>query len=102
MIAVPKAVLDTLAQNLTFYMLIGVVIVVVISQINRKIGAILGIVFWGSVAIIGNHAYGMGGAIGIGGVRFSEPVFYGLCAFLAGINVLAAVTSKKRAQRERD
>jgi hypothetical protein len=92
-------VLETLAQNLTIYMMVGVVVVVAISQVNRKLGAALGLAFWISVAVIGNQAYAMGGAIGIGGTRFSEPTFYAICAFLAAINVVAAVTSKKSRKR---
>lgn len=91
--------LDTLAHNLTIYMMAGVVIVVAISQVNRRVGAILGIVFWLSVALVGRHAYSMGNAIGIANIRFSEPVFYGLCALLAATNVFAAIAAKRRSRQ---
>src|SRR5689334_2922895 len=90
-------VLDTLAENLSVFMMVGVIIVVGLSQINRRIGAILGVVFWSLVAVVGHHAYGRGGAIGILGIKFSEGTFYGLCAALAAINVVAALAAKPKA-----
>jgi hypothetical protein len=78
---------DELVKNLDTYMLIGVVSIVAISQFNRKIGSVLGIIFWISVAFLGYQAFNSGGGIGIGSVALSPTIFYGICAILIVVNI---------------
>ena len=79
--------MDELIKNLDTYMLIGVVSIVAISQFNRKIGSILGIFFWISVAFLGYQAFSAGGGIGIGSVALSPAIFYGICITLIVVNI---------------
>ena len=79
--------MDELVKNLDTYMLIGVVAIVAISQFNRKIGSILGIVFWITVAFLGHQAFNSGGGIGIASVALSPNIFYGICATLILVNI---------------
>jgi hypothetical protein len=85
--------------SLPMYMMIGIILIIGISQFNRIAGGILGVVFWITVAIIGTRAYDEGGAIGIPGYKFSQPLFYGICGVMAAFSAFAAYTAwMKRAR----
>ncbi len=92
-------------EGLPIYMMVGIVIVIGASQINRVAGAVLSVIFWGAVAFVGNAAYDAGHAIGIPGFQFPRPLFFVICAAFAAMHVFAGysyVRSKRHeAQRRR-
>ena len=77
-------------------MMIGIVLVVGISQFNRILGGVLGVVFWTAVAFTGLLAYDQGGAIGILDIRFPREIFVGLCLLFVGIHAAGAWSAWKR------
>lgn len=91
--------IDSILDSMVVYMIIGIIVIVGISQLNRTAGSALGIVFWVAVAIVGSAAYDRGGAIGfVGGVKMSLPVFLALCLALVAFN---AFNLYKETQRKR-
>ncbi len=92
--------LEDIVRDLPTYMLVGIVIVIGISQVNRVIGAILGIMFWALVAFVGSFAYDMDAALGIAGVAFSRSTFYLVCGAFAAFHVATAFVAF-RAKRRR-
>ena len=87
---------EEIIQNLPTYMLVGIIVVVGVSQINRLIGAGLGIVFWGATAYVGSVAYETGGELGVGSLRFGQTAFYALCITFMLFNVLLGYVAIKR------
>jgi hypothetical protein len=86
-------------SSLPMYMMIGIILVIGISQFNRMLGGILGVIFWIAVALIGTGAYEQGGGIGLPGFRFSRELFYGICAIFAlfsGFTAYMAYVKKTR------
>src|SRR5687768_13093085 len=81
-----SSALDEILKALPVYMMIGIVLVVGISQFNRILGGVLGVVFWTAVAFIGLLAYDQGGAIGILDIRFPRELFVGLCLLFVAIH----------------
>lgn len=81
-------------------MMVGIVIVIGISQVNRVVGAVLGVVFWIAVAVVGTFAYDQGGALGVLGIQFSRSLFYAVCAVFTILHVLGAWTALARKRRE--
>jgi hypothetical protein len=88
--------LDEILKALPVYMMIGIVLVVGISQFNRILGGVLGVVFWTAVAFIGLLAYDQGGAIGILDIRFPREIFVALCLLFVGIHAAGAWSAWKR------
>jgi hypothetical protein len=86
-------------SSLPMYMMIGIIVVIGVSQFNRFIGGILGVIFWIAVAIIGSGAYDSGGAIGVPGFRFSQPLFYGICGLFAAFSAFSAYTAWQKKAR---
>ncbi len=78
----------TLVENWTTYLMIGIVVVVGVSQINRLLGASLGILFWIAMAVLGHFVYAAGAGIGFPGLIFPEWVFLLLCAGLIFTQVM--------------
>lgn len=78
----------TLVENWTTYLMIGIVVVVGVSQINRLVGASLGILFWIAMAVLGHFVYAAGAGIGFPGLIFPEWVFLLLCAGLIFTQVM--------------
>lgn len=91
--------LQDIVHNLPGYMLVGIVIVVGISQLSRVIGAILGVLFWCAVALVGNFAYDMNGALGVGGYAFSREVFFLVCGAFALFHVATAFAAYQQRRR---
>ena len=87
--------MDALVQNFELFVVIGVIAVIAISQFNRMAGASIGVVFYIAMAVVGTHVYEAGGQIGIGGTRFTLPMFYGFVAVVAAITVLPAFLRRK-------
>lgn len=92
--------MDAVLQSLTLYMMIGIVIVIAVSQVNRFIGSLLGIAFWAAVAFVGSHAYDKGNAIGIPNYPFPRPLFYLICAIFMLFSAGRAYTAYHRQQRQ--
>lgn len=91
--------IDNILANFPTYMMAGIVGVVVISQLNRMLGSVLGTGFWICVAFLGNAVYERGGQIGLPSWPFPKPVFFGLCAaFMAlnGASIYATLSKRKR------
>lgn len=96
--------MEAILESLTVYMMIGIVIVVGISQFNRVLGSILGILFWIAVAAVGTTGYERGGAIGLLGIEFSLLGFYAFCGAFAlfnAFNLWMALQRKRRAAARR-
>jgi hypothetical protein len=96
-------VVDEIVKNLDMYMLVGVIAIVAISQFERKIGSILGIFFWASVAFFGHQSFSMGGGVGIGDKHLPPGIFYGICFLLMAVNIgngFFVVRRKRRALSE--
>jgi hypothetical protein len=89
-------VLDLLIPNFTMFMLVGIVLIVGLSQFHRTAGAALGAVFWAVVAVVGHEAYARGHRLGLGKVEFSEGLFLSLCAGFALMNIAIAWTAHRR------
>jgi hypothetical protein len=87
--------LDALLESLPVYMMIGIVVVVGISQINRLIGSALGIVFWIGVAAVGSTAYDKGGGIKLLSFEFSRPIFFLFCGVFVAFNALSLYKAMK-------
>ncbi len=93
--------MTSIFESLTTYMIVGIIVVIGISQFNRVAGAVLSVIFWGAVAFVGHNGYAQGHAVGLPGTPFSEPVFLGVCAFFMLLHVGAAFTymsNKRRAE----
>jgi hypothetical protein len=89
-------------KSLPMYMMIGIVVVIGISQFNRLIGGILGAVFWIVVAVAGSQAYDQGGGIGLPGFMFPRELFYLICVLFAAYQAYfayRAYVKKVRAPR---
>jgi hypothetical protein len=91
---------EAILKSLPAYMMVGIVIVVGLSQINRVLGAVLGVVFWIAVAIVGSFAYDQGGALGLLGMQFPRGVFYALCGTFTVLHVFGAWTALARRRSE--
>jgi hypothetical protein len=88
-------------KSLALYMMIGIVIVIGISQFNRLIGAILGVIFWIAVAIVGTSAYDQGGGVGIPGYVFPQPMFYTLCVVFGVVSAIQGLRAWGQKRRNR-
>lgn len=87
-------------ENFPTFIMVGIVLVVGASQLNRKWGAVIGMLFWVGVAIVGHFFYATGDAIGFPGFPLSEPLFIGLCALFFGAQYLAFRSGLVRERRE--
>jgi hypothetical protein len=92
-------IVSSLLESLPMYMMIGIILVIGISQFNRIAGGILGVVFWGAVAVIGSAAYDQGGGIGVPGFRFSRELFYGVCGLFSAFSAFSAYTAYTKRSR---
>lgn len=94
--------MNELIERFPIVMVVGVVLVVGLSQVNRLLGSILGVIFWIVMAVIGSFIYDAGGAVGIASVRFPQSVFLGLCGLLLLANLATGFSAlkKRRAQAE--
>ena len=88
--------MDVLVENFQLFALIGVIAVVASAQIDRRLGAGVGVVFYTALAIVGTAVYGRGGELGLGGFRFTQPVFYVFVAVLFAISVVPGFVKRKR------
>lgn len=83
--------MQNVLQSLSIYMIVGLILVVGISQVNRLIGGILGVVFWIAIAILGKFAYDEGGSMKLViGPEITREIFYVLCAFFAAFSGFSA------------
>ena len=80
-------------------MMIGIVVVVGISQFNRILGSILGIVFWIAVAMVGATAYDKGGGISLLSLEFSKSGFFLFCGAFVAFNVFNLYMAMQRRRR---
>ena len=85
--------------SLTVYMIIGIIVIVGISQFNRILGSILGVVFWISVALIGGTAYDKGGHINLVSFEFSRSGFYIFCGAFVAFNLFNLSMAMKKRRR---
>ena len=76
-------------------MMIGIVVVVGISQLNRMVGSILGILFWIGVAMVGSTAYDKGGGIKLVSFEFSRSAFFLFCGVFVAFNALTLYKAMK-------
>lgn len=88
--------MQALIERFSLVMIVGVLLVVGLSQVNRVLGSILGIAFWIVMGAVGAFIYDSGGAVGVASVRFPLPVFLGLCGLLLVANVATLVGALKR------
>ena len=93
--------MDAIHNGLPVYMLIGIVVVIGIAQINRVLGSVLGVLFWIAVAFIGNDAYAKGHQVGLPGIPLSRGAFFGMCALLAGMQVVSLFHSLQQKRRQK-
>jgi hypothetical protein len=91
--------LESLLASLPVYMMIGIVVIVGISQFNRILGSILGIVFWIAVALVGATAYDKGGGISLLSIEFSKPGFYLFCGAFVAFNSFNLYMAMQRRRR---
>lgn len=99
-----NAPVTDILESLPVYMMIGIVVVIGVSQVNRVAGAIMSVIFWAAVAYVGNEAYAAGHAIGIPGFQFPKALFFAICAAFGAMHIFAAVgyvRSKRRAAERR-
>jgi hypothetical protein len=89
---------DQILEGLPVYMMIGIVVVIGISQFNRVLGAILSAIFWIAVAIVGNHGYDQGHSVGLPDFPFPRVVFLGICLMFGGFHATAGWVSWRRKQ----
>lgn len=92
--------MDSVFSNLPLVMLIGIGVVLVISQVNRLVGSILGVIFWGAMAILGSFAYSAGYQIGLPGFPFSRPVFLLVCLVFALVHGFGGVLWMRNERRK--
>ena len=83
-------------ENLTTYMMIGIVIIVVVSQFNRLLGSGLAVLFWIAVAAVGYAGYQAGGSLGLPGLKLSLTQFLVMCGALAGVQAFGIYAAIKR------
>ncbi|MEM7678580.1 MAG: hypothetical protein AAF449_21550 [Myxococcota bacterium] len=88
-------------ENLTNYMLIGIVIIVAVAQFNRLVGASLAILFWLMVAIVGYQGYQGGGVLQLLNLKLSLTQFLLLCGTLAAVQGFG-IYSELRRRRNRE
>lgn len=88
--------MNALVENFQLFALIGVIAVVVAAQLDRRLGAGVGVVFYAALAVVGTEVYARGGQLGLGGFRFSQPVFYIFVAALFSISVLPVFLKRRR------
>jgi hypothetical protein len=97
-------VVREILDELPVAMMVGVVLVVTVSQFNRVVGAVLSVVFWTTVAVVGSMGYDLGHSLGLPGLPFSRPVFLAVCVGFASVHAFAAVStvrSRRRAEERR-
>jgi hypothetical protein len=87
---------DALVQNFELFIMIGVIAVIAIAQFHRMAGAMVGLVFYIAMAIVGTQVYQAGGQIGIGSWKFGLMEFYGFVLVVAGITVLPVLLKRGR------
>ena len=87
---------DTLLDSFRPIMMGGILLVIGLGQVDRRLGAALGLAFWAFMAWLGHERYARGGAIGIGTFAFPEMVFYTVCAFLVAVNLFGLRASMLR------
>ncbi len=97
----PKPVQE-IQQSLPVYMMIGIIIIVGVSQIHRILGGILGVVFWLGIAVVGMAAYDGGHGIGLRilDLRFPRWLFLAMCLLFVGINVFVIYTAHEQKKRQ--
>jgi hypothetical protein len=88
--------MEALVERFSLIMIVGVLVVVGLSQVNRLLGAALGVVFWIAMAGLGLYIYDSGGAVGIASVRFPKAGFLALCGVLVAANAGMAFAALKR------
>ncbi len=93
-------VLETF-ENLTTYMMVGIVIIVAVAQLNRLVGSLLAVVFWIVVAIVGYRGYQAGGGLSLPGLKLSLTQFLVLCGVLAAVQGFGVYQAIRR-QRNRE
>ncbi len=86
--------------NLSTYMLIGIVGIVVIKQFNRLVGSIIAIGFWIVVAIIGWLGY-QHTKFALIDIELSLPQFLGLCAALGAVQGFDVYSVLRRRRNQR-
>lgn len=94
-------VLVEIFENLTTYMIVGIVIVVAVAQFDRLVGSLLAIAFWISVAVVGYFGYHAGGFVQLPGLQLSLTQFLGLCAILAAVQGFGVYQALKRRQNRK-
>ena len=92
---------EALYENLTVYMMIGVGVVVGLSQFNRMAGAVLALPFWVSVAVLGVQAINAGRHLRLGSIPVGKGALLVLCGVMIAMNLAMAYAAHKRKQRGR-
>lgn len=82
--------------------LVGIILVVGTSQFNRRVGSILGMGVWVTIAVVGHFYYAQGGVIGFPGLPLNEGLFLLLCAVFFGIQVLGLRNAQARSRRREE
>ncbi|MBI2373751.1 MAG: hypothetical protein HYV07_07120 [Deltaproteobacteria bacterium] len=95
--------MDALISNFSTIMIAGIILVVIVSNVNRLVGSVLGVAFWLGVAIVGTEVLARGHQLKLATITLSKPLFYGLCGILIVSNAvmfLRTISRLKRAAAE--
>lgn len=93
--------MDAIFESLPIYMMIGIIVVIGVSQVHRLYGAILSVVFWTIVAAVGMHGYNQGHTVGLPGMQFPRFVFLAICIAFAALHGAAGWAYLQRNKRRR-
>ncbi len=91
--------MESLFSSLPVAMMVGIIVVIGVSQFHRVAGAILSVVFWGIVAVVGSYGYQQGHSVGLPGIQFPWWLFIGICLLFAGMHSAAAWAHIQRNKR---
>lgn len=93
--------MDELFGSLPVAMMVGIIVVIGVSQFNRVAGAVLSVVFWTVVAVVGSYGYDQGHRVGLPGIPFPQWVFLAICGLFAALHTAAAWAHIQRNKQRR-
>ncbi|MGF1510638.1 MAG: hypothetical protein ACFB9M_14185 [Myxococcota bacterium] len=93
--------MEFLVERWTTILMVGIVVVVGVSQIDRIVGAWIGVGFWIMTAVLGHFVYAAGAGIGFPGALLPEWMFLLLCASFIGLQFLMIRTERAKRARKK-